>query len=356
MELILRIFVWAIAIAALLALAGLAYQAIGSRRDLRRYPPPGRMVRVGSHRLHLHVTGEGGPTVVLDTGFPGSCLSWTYVQPEVAKFARVVSYDRAGLGWSDAGPAPRTTSRIVEELRALLRAADVPGPYVLVGHSFGSFTARLFAASYPEEVVGLVLVDPVHPNEWLEMTEQQRRALRKAAAFCRYGAWVAQFGIARMVRDLARAGAGRTARVTTTLVSAGALRGGEHMAAPAGKLPPELQPAAHSFWLRPNFYRALAGQTEALPESAAQVAAAGDLGALPLIVLAAANSKKNRLAEQESIARLSTRGTFLLAGADHWIQLEQPQLVVEAIRAVVEAARRPETAGPNPRVVSTPRV
>jgi len=326
---------------ALLALAGALYQFFGSRGDARRYPPPGKLVRAGGQRLHIFAAGEGSPAVVLDTGFPGSCLSWTFVQPEVAKFARAVSYDRAGLGWSEISRGPRTTARIVEELRALLRNSGVPPPYVLVGHSFGSFTARLYATKYPQEVAGVVLVDPVHPSEWLEMPEEKRRALRKAARFCRYGAWVARLGIARLVRDLARAGAGRSARMTTTLVTAGALRGGEQMAAPAGKLPEELRPAAHSFWVQPKFYLALAGQTDSLPESAAQVAAAGSLGDLPLLVLAAGNSKRDRLGEQEAIARLSSRGQLIVVEqSDHWIQLERPEAVVAAIREVVAAARR----------------
>jgi pimeloyl-ACP methyl ester carboxylesterase len=149
----------------LLALAGTAYQVIGAALDGRRYPPPGRLVRVDGHRLHLETAGEGTPAVVLDSGLPGTVLSWKFVQSEVARLTRVCSYDRAGLGWSDAGPMPRTSRQIVEELRTLLRNAGIPGPYVLVGHSFGSFTARLYAGLYPDEVAGGVIVDPIHTNE-----------------------------------------------------------------------------------------------------------------------------------------------------------------------------------------------
>ena len=104
----------------LLVLTGMIFQAIGSARDARRFPPPGRLVSVGGHRLHIYCIGKGTPAVVMDSGFPASSLSWTFVQPAVARFTHVCSYDRAGLGWSDAGPMPRSSRQIVDELRALL--------------------------------------------------------------------------------------------------------------------------------------------------------------------------------------------------------------------------------------------
>src|SRR4051812_32708693 len=102
-----------------------------------RNPPPGRLVAVNGHRLHVRATGGGSPTVVFDAALAGSSISWTFVQPQVERFARAVSYDRAGFGWSDAGPLPRTAGRIADELRVLLERAGEPPPYLLVGHSFG---------------------------------------------------------------------------------------------------------------------------------------------------------------------------------------------------------------------------
>src|SRR3989454_1075347 len=166
-------------------------------RDFRRYPPPGRLVNVGGHRLHIYCTGGGTPTVVMDSGFPGTSLSWTFVQPEVAKFTRACSYDRAGLGWSDAGPMPRTSRQIVDELHTLLRNARVEGPYVLVGHSFGTFTVRLYASTYPDEVAGMVLVVPTYPGEWLCMTGTVKRILMGAIQLSRYGKGRAGLGTAR---------------------------------------------------------------------------------------------------------------------------------------------------------------
>jgi len=121
---------------ALPVVAGTAYQAIGTWRARRRFPPPGRLVRVNETRMHIHATGKGTPTVVFESGMGASCLSWTLVQPQVAQFARAVSYDRAGHGWSDPAGEPRTARKIAQELHTLLDAAGIPGPYVLVGHSF----------------------------------------------------------------------------------------------------------------------------------------------------------------------------------------------------------------------------
>ena len=134
---------------ALLAVAGLAYQGIASAVDARRFPPPGKMVDVGGHRLHVYSTGEGSPTVIMEAGIEGCSLMWCKVQPEVAKFTRVCTYDRAGMGWSEAGPMPRTGGQIVGELHTLLKNAGIPGPYVLVGHSFGGPGRATFRRRIP---------------------------------------------------------------------------------------------------------------------------------------------------------------------------------------------------------------
>jgi pimeloyl-ACP methyl ester carboxylesterase len=167
-----------IALSMLLGLTGLTYQAVATARDARRFPPPGRLVDVGGYRLHAHCTGEGSPTVILEAGWSDCWLNWYRVQPEVAKFTRVCSYDRAGMGWSDAGPYPRTSGQIVREMHALLSNAGIPGPYVLVGHSFGGFNVRLFAQEHPQDVAGLVLLDSIHEDQWARMPESMRACRR----------------------------------------------------------------------------------------------------------------------------------------------------------------------------------
>ena len=141
-----------------LPLAGVIYQFVATRIDEYRYPVRGELVDVGDYSLHLYCTGEGGaPTVVMDSGLGGTVLDWQLVQPEVAQFARVCTYDRAGMGWSERGGQPRTSQQFVEELHALLSNAGVEGPYVLIGHSLGGVNMQLFASHYPDEVAGMVL-------------------------------------------------------------------------------------------------------------------------------------------------------------------------------------------------------
>jgi pimeloyl-ACP methyl ester carboxylesterase len=125
-------------------------------------PPVGKLVDVGGHRLHIFPTGKGDPTVVLESGGASWSLDWYWVQTEVAKFTSVCSYDRAGFGWSDPGPKPRTSQQIVSELHELLTINGIKKPYILVGHSFGGHTVRLFAKDHPDEVAGIILLDARH--------------------------------------------------------------------------------------------------------------------------------------------------------------------------------------------------
>jgi pimeloyl-ACP methyl ester carboxylesterase len=154
-------------------------------------------VRVNKRLMHVHVTGEGTPTVLLESGMGASCLSRTHVQPAVAEFSRAVSYDRAGHGWSDPAHEPRTAEQIAQELHTLLNAAGVLGPYVLVGHSFGGYVTRAFAYLYREDVAGMVLVDSIHPAEWENPTPEQLRVISVGLRYVRIAAWLARLGVVR---------------------------------------------------------------------------------------------------------------------------------------------------------------
>src|SRR6266511_2788731 len=142
-----------------LSLLGYIFEPMAEAADAKAYPPPGQMVDVGGYRLHINCTGEGSPTVVIESGWGDMSASWGWVQPEVAKTTRICTYDRAGMGWSEASPEPRVAREYAKELHTLLAKANEPGPYVLVGHSMGGFTILVYAHDYPDEVSGLVLVD-----------------------------------------------------------------------------------------------------------------------------------------------------------------------------------------------------
>src|SRR5918997_4096310 len=157
-----------------LAIVGAIYQAIATERAERAYPPPGEMVDVGVYSLHINCVGRGGPTVVLDAGSRGMSAQWVRVQREVSGTTRVCAYDRAGMGWSEAGPDPRDAEQISGELHTLLGKAGIEGPYVLVGHSLGGMYMQTYAARYPDEVAGLGLVDSsTDPEQFSQPPEAQ---------------------------------------------------------------------------------------------------------------------------------------------------------------------------------------
>jgi pimeloyl-ACP methyl ester carboxylesterase len=187
----------------------------------------------------------------------------------------------------------------------------------------------------------MVLVDPIHAIDWLQMTEEGKRKLAGAVRLSRYGALLARLGVARFVSFLVGLGASGLARFSVSLVTGGTLADAERMISPAVKLPSELRPIVAWFWTQPKFFEAIASQAELLPRSAAQVAATGDYGDMPLVVLSASGSYPSRMKEHEALARLSSRGRHIVASkSGHWIQLDEPDLVVESIREVVGAVRR----------------
>jgi len=150
----------------------------GSSPSDIRYAQPGRLVAVNGSRLNLYCMGSGSPTVVFDSGWEDWAPAWSTVQPEVAKWTRACSYDRAGAGFSDPGPMPRTSVRIAQELRTALRHAGIAGPYILVGHAFGGDNVRTFADLYMRDTAGLVLVDADPADlEPKAMQEDQHRGV-----------------------------------------------------------------------------------------------------------------------------------------------------------------------------------
>ncbi|TKK82397.1 alpha/beta hydrolase [Kribbella jiaozuonensis] len=147
-----------IAILALASIGG-GYETVREAADAKAYPPPGRLIDVGGHSLHLNCTGSGSPTVVLEAGGGEMSSNLGWITPAVSGTTRVCVYDRAGRGWSESSNSPQDGKQIATDLHTLLHRGNVPGPYVLAGHSFGGLYVRTFAASYPDEVAGMVLVD-----------------------------------------------------------------------------------------------------------------------------------------------------------------------------------------------------
>ena len=333
---------------AVLATAGAIYQAIGTLRDRRRFPPPGRLVRVNERRMHIHVTGEGTPTVVFESGMGASCLSWTLVQLQAAQFTRAVSYDRAGHGWSDLPREPRTAQQIAQELHVLLYAAGVPGPYVLVGHSFGGYLNRAFAHMYRNEVVGMVLVDSVHPAEWENPTPKQLRMLEVGLRYARIAAWLARLGLVRFCLARLAQGSPGLGRAAVSAFGVDTAAAAQRIAGEIRKLPAPILPVVRALWSQPKNFISLGKHVAELPVSAAQAAAASTLGDLPLVVLSGDHLAAPYTDWQRDLAQLSSCGRHVVASdSGHWIHLDHPELVTGAIREVVATARSLKRASSN---------
>jgi pimeloyl-ACP methyl ester carboxylesterase len=325
--------------------AAVISQTLGSYYDARRFPAPGRLINiepcgVGPCRLHLNEQGVGSPVVVLESGIAASSLSWALVQPKVAEFTRVCSYDRAGLSWSDHCAAPRTLHQIVSELTSLLSTANLNGPYILVGHSFGGAVIRAFANLHPSNVAGLIFVDPVSLAYWANCGPHDERRLRMAAKLSRRGALLARIGVVRAALAALASGATRFPKLITR-ISAG--RGTDVILRLIGeiqKLPPELWPTLRAHWSRPKCFRAMAAYLEALPESARTALAMPIPPEVPLLVLSASSANEAEIRERDSWIQQSPSGRHIrIEESGHWLQLERPDVVIAAIQELVGWAR-----------------
>ncbi|HTA57897.1 MAG TPA: alpha/beta hydrolase [Candidatus Baltobacteraceae bacterium] len=332
----IQIVAWIAGFALFGAALGLVYQVLGARRDSILHPPPGKLVDLGTHHLHLLESGRGGPTVVLEAGLMSTMLSWSELQRALAGSFRVVSYDRAGLGWSDLGPMPRTADRIVDELHTLLQRAEIPPPYVLVGHSFGGLTMPLFAARFPEEVAGMVLVDPVAPAEWNPPSDHDLKQTRIGAKICRRAAVLARFGLIRFVAFLLTTGVKTVAAHLVRLISRGSPSESGTVSSPwFAALPASEKAMASVFWIQPKFALTIASQLENLPASAASVSRFANFCDKPVVILSARTAPERRRAEHAAIAARLPQGEHVLAGnSNHWIMQADPELVIRAIEKV----------------------
>ena len=335
----------ALAVIVGLILAGLSYQALGTYLDARRFPAPGRLIDVGPYRLHLNEQGQGNPSAVLEAGIAGSSLSWALVQTEVAKFTRVISYDRAGLGWSQKCAVLRTVRQMISELRALLSNTGHPGPHILVGHSFGGLLLRSYAHLHPGEVAGLMLLDPVSLNSWSHCAESQLKLLKRGASLSRRGAMLARFGIVRVALAALISGGRRFPKLVARVSAGQGIKVLEGLAGEVQKLPPEVWPMIRAHWSRPKCFLAMAEYLSCLPESARAALPMSLPEQLPVIILSASSATPEELKERDSWIDQSAFARHIrLDQCGHWIQLERPDVVVEAVRELVDLARKRSTS------------
>ena len=302
------------ALITLVLAVGAVYQFAESRSDIAKYPAPGKLVDVGGYRLHLLCMGYGSPTVIFESGVADDSLTWSAVQPAIAKTTRTCSYDRAGYGWSDPSPKVRDAKTIAEELHTLLEDAGVSGPLILVGHSAGGLYVRQYAALYRSEVDAMVLVDASAPDQYERMDPAIARGneefLRKLGyledtmpfGWPRLSGWCDHWPAAE--RDLRRTTECRLRPWVTHLQ-----------------------------------------EMKAFDESSAEVLQSSSFGNMPLVVLtegtATTNDPPNSFgALQKELVHLSTRGSQVFVDGGHMIQVDHPQAVIDAVLGIIGEVRR----------------
>jgi pimeloyl-ACP methyl ester carboxylesterase len=340
--LILNLLLAVLGTAALLVLMGLIYQRVGRTNDTRRFPPLGCLIHIGGASLHVYTIGEGTPPVVFEAGIAATSLSWQLVQPEIAKFTQTASYDRAGLGWSGASLRQGTVWDLADELRTVMDRADIPKPRVLVAHSYGALVALAYAVRHPSEIAGMVLVDPVATREWGEPSESHLKTLQRGILLSRRGALLARFGVVRLALSLLAAGSQRLPKMIARASSGRSAAITDQFVGQVRKLPIDLWPIIQSHWCDPKCFEGMARYLETLPQSAAAVARELALVELlrdvPLIVLSAGNASPIQRAEHETLARRSSKGRIeVVTGSGHWIQVDRPDAVIQAICEMVTA-------------------
>jgi pimeloyl-ACP methyl ester carboxylesterase len=269
------------------------------------------LVDVGGYRLHINCTGEGSPTVVIESGWGDFSAAWGWVQPEVAKTTRVCTYDRAGMGWSESSPQPRTAREFAKELHTLLEKANEPGPYVLVGHSLGGYTMLVYAHDYPAEVSGLVLIDAQ------DLPASDGAAPKPAPKPGRNSlpSLMARIGVVRL------------------------------LAGPLGSiqdLPEGDKQAYTAYAVAPRFAQTFLDEGRGMSEGGAQARAVTTLGELPLIVLSRGKDQDAKhTAAQADLLQLSTNSQqFFADQSGHSIHIDQPEAAVAAIVKMVEQVRQ----------------
>ena len=283
------------------------------------YPPPGQMVDLGTHVIHLNCVGSGTPTVVFESDLDqyGS-LSWNSVQGEIGKYTRTCSYDRAGILWSEPGPLPRDGETIARELSAVLDAAGEDGPYVLVGHAFGGAYVSIFAGQNPDDVCGMVLIESSHPEMLTRFSE---------------------YGVVPEIPD-------RNIRPLILFLS--------HLGSPGRykgnvyDLPPEIYDPVQAFL--PESSMTWFDEKVESPNTLAQAGHYEYLGDWPLIVLATSRPSPSLgdlgqklddvwLEMQRELLSLSENSEIRIYEGGHYPQLQDPAVVIEAIQDVLERCK-----------------
>ena len=297
---------------------GSIYERIEEWQDDRRFPQIGRSIDIGGRSLNIYCSGEGSPTVIMDSGHALPGYEWAAVQPEIAKFTKACWYDRAGFGWSDRANSPNTVDSMPRDLHRLLGAAQIGPPYILVGHSLGGWNVRVFNSLYPGEVAGIILVDVPSEDTLDRIPNLARRKF--------------PISLPRHALSLVVEGVGQTGVFRLASLSSGPR--------PSG-LTQEQWAILCALQRRPKAIGAEINEHGAGLQSVARVRASGGFGEIPFVVLTAGqgpNVEEQRVMIQlqsEFAHRFPHGNQVLVPNSDHMIPYNAPQTIVEATRSIL---------------------
>ncbi len=316
--------------------SGFLYQFVGAHRDRRRYTARGRWVEIErGQKLYVVEKGSGGPAVIFEAGIAATNLNWCHIQTQVSNFTATASYDRTGLGWSSPCRTLRTPGNISSELHTMLESAGLKPPYILVGHSFGGLVMRRYAVMYPEEVAGVVLVDPMRCEEWPPLNPDKQFMIDRGKKLSGYAVPIALFGLARLAVSSALCGSGR---LSGRLADAGGI-GARHVlrrvTEEVGKMPREVWPIVAAHWSRPSYYAGMQRHVEAVPDTVREMQDTDPIHEIPVLVL---TPGKSTALSDECLGKIGDNVRQVIATESaHWIHLDEPELVVDSIREMVAA-------------------
>ena len=328
---------WLLLLVPLIPLVGLLYQWIGSRYDRRRFLRLGRLVDIGERRrlLMMEMGQVLGPSVIFESGIGATSQNWARIQEAVSEFAHTVSYDRLGLGWSTPAVSERIPSKVVSELRAMLQAAGIAPPYLLVGHSFGGLVARYFAAEYPDEVVGVILVDAMRTDEWPPVDESQRRLLNRGVQLTQWGVPIAYSGLARLATMSFFCRSGRFTKLFTRATGGHSVL--ERVTSELHKMPPAVWRIVAAHWSNPAFFRGMTAHIQGVPGTVMEMLDATPIVGMPVVLLTPGHSKAISTADLRKIGPSAEQ--MIAEKSGHWVHLDEPELVIEQICKLITVIR-----------------
>ena len=317
--------------------AGFLYQWLGAHFDQLRYAAGGRWIDIGEgRRLYVLEKGSGEATVLFEAGIAATNLNWFHIQEAISQVAATASYDRCGLGWSSPSRTARTPSNIAAELHELLWGAGLKPPFILVGHSFGGLVMRRYALMYPEEVAGMVLVDPMRCEEWPPLDPDKQGTLDRCCKLSGFAIPIAQFGLARLAVTSLLCRSGRIADQLAGAAGQGGMHVLGRIKGEVGKMPREVWPLVAAHWSRPSYYAGMRSHIAAVPATVREMQDAEPIRGIPVLLLTPGQSSP---LSEDCLQRIGDTVRQVIAPASaHWIHLDEPELVIQSILEMVAAA------------------